>query len=261
MTASTATAGGAVASSTEAAAVTTERAPLTIRIPVDELARYAGLTALASSVLAVAGILATASYLSAWGVPTPLVRMDPLTAALRSETVVYEFLTLGLVVFGLAWLSRRLRHRRLVRRAVLVGALGVLGVLAVGSITGGYLGPAMTVVGGAGLFLAHERNLAGGRATAILFASVALVAAIQTGAESGSLVRDVPAFQTSIALATRTEIAGLPGGVETGGGWQYEGLYLVFRDGESVYVSRPGLGEAAWIVPTGNLMSLGVAAP
>lgn len=244
-----------------AAGATHERSQPTFRIPVDELAQYAGLTALASAVLAVAGILATAAYLSAWGVPTPVVRMDPLTAALRSESVVYQFLTLALIVFGLSWLSHRLADRRLARYAVLGTALGVLGILAFQSIAGGYLGPALTLAGGSGLFLAVDRKLASRRAASILFTVVALASAFQAGAESGRLVRDVSEFQTPIVLATRAEIAGLPGGVEAGSGWQYHGLYLVFRDGESAYVSRPGLGAVVWIVPAANLMSLGIAAP
>jgi hypothetical protein len=238
-----------------------EPPPLRVRIPVDELARYAGLTALASTVLAVAGILATATYLSAWGVPTPVVRMDPLTAALRSESVVYQFLTLALIVFGLSWLSRKLADRGLIRYVMLAAAFGVLGFLAAESIAGGYLGPTLTVVGGAGVFLAHERGLASTRTASVLFITIAFASAFQTGAESGRLIRDRPEFQTPVVLATRTEVAGLPGGVETGGGWQYERLYLVFRDGESIYVSRPGLGAATWIVPAGNLMSLGIKAP
>ncbi|HEX5590881.1 MAG TPA: hypothetical protein VFX65_11380 [Candidatus Limnocylindrales bacterium] len=235
-----------------------ERQALTIRIPVEDLGRYAGLTALVTSLLAAAGILATVAYLSAWGVPGPVVRMDPLTAALRSETVLYQVLLLSAVVFGLGALWRRLGRSRWIGRIAIVAGIGVVAVLAVDAFIGGWTGPAITIGGGAALLAGHESGRLSTRTTWKLFAVVALVAAMQTGAESGRLIRDDVAYQTELVLATRTPVAGLGGGVEDGGGYRYGDLYLVFRDGESLYVSRPGTGAMVWIVPSSNLMSFGI---
>jgi hypothetical protein len=45
------------------------RAPLQVSVPVDDLARYAGLIGLVSATLAIAGVFATAACLSAWSHP------------------------------------------------------------------------------------------------------------------------------------------------------------------------------------------------
>ena len=239
-------------------ALATDRPALTFRLPVDDLAKYAGLTALGSAVLGAAGILSTLAYLSAWGVPGPVVRFDPLTAALRSETVISQFGLLALIVATLRWIASRVDGRRRGSRVLAALVAGVIVVLAVETIVTGYVGPAITLIGGLGLFLGHRRGLIRDRTAAVAFALIALVSAFQTGTESGRFVRDDPAWQTRVVLTARTAVGGLPGGVEDGGGWRYDGLYLVFRDGEAVYVARPGIDHEVWIVPAPNVMALGL---
>jgi hypothetical protein len=229
-----------------------------LRVPVDDLAKYAGLTALASAVLAAAGILSTLAYLSAWAVPAPLVRFDPLTAALRSETVVYQFVLLAGIVGSLHWLARRVDGQRRGSGILATLGAGMIVFLAVQTIVTGYVGPAITLIGGLSLFLVHRRGLVRDRSAALLFALIALLSAYQTGTESGRLVRDDPAWQTDVVMTSRTAVGGLAG-TEVGGGWHYEGLYLVFRDGEAVYVARRGDDHRVWIVPAGNVMALGIA--
>lgn len=238
-------------------AVNTPRT-LTLDVDVDRLGKYASLMALGSAVLAGSGILSVVAYMSAWDVPAPLIRLDPLTAALRSETVIYQVAVLAAIVFGLDALARRLPDRRVAIGLATGGAAIVTGYLVVDLVLGGYLGPAITVVGGVALFVGHRRGLVGPRSTAVLFAVIALLAAYQTGAESGRLIRDDPTWQTPLTLTSRTPIGGLDGGIATGDAWRYSGLYLVFRDGEAVYVSRSGRGSAVWIVPAAHVMAIGM---
>lgn len=230
-----------------------------VRIPIEELAKYAGITALVSAVLAVAGVVATAAYLSAWGIPGPVIRLDPMTAALRSEIVVYQFALLGGLVVGLTWLRRRLLHRRHLGRVAVGLAIAIVAALVLPLVATGAIGPATALAGGVVLFGVHERRWLSTRGVAVAFAAIAIFAAFTTGAENGVLVRDDAAYRTPVVVATRWP-ASLPGGLETGGGWRYDDLYLVFRDGESVYVSRDGAGTRVWIIPTGNLMSLELGA-
>jgi hypothetical protein len=49
--------------------------------------------------------------------------------------------------------------------------------------------------------------------------------------------------------------------VDQGGSWRYDGLYLVLRDIDSLYVSRPDAGASAWAVPAPNLLGLAIAQP
>jgi hypothetical protein len=231
---------------------------LSIDVDVDQLAKYGSALALGSAVLATAGVLSVVAYLSAWGIPAPLIRLDPLTAALRAESVVYQFVVLAAIVFGIDAVVTRLAARRIGR--VFVAATGglALAVLAVGLAAGGFTGPLVTIVGGVGLAAIHHWRGLGPRTRTVLFAAIALGAAFITGSDSGRLIRDDPAWQTRVTLTSRVPVGGLGGGVEAGGAWQYEGLYLVFRDGEAVYVSRPGAGTAVWIVPAMHVMALGI---
>jgi hypothetical protein len=242
-----------------AAGATREPMPvLQVRIPVDDLAKYAGLIGLASATLAITGVFATTAYLSAWGVPAPVLRLDPLTAALRSETVIYQSLVLWAVVYGLDVLARRLAGRPRVRLGAFALAAGVLALITYDSLTFGFWGPVITVVGSVLLLVAHHRAWVSARGTVVAFVLVALAAAYVTGVESGRLIRDDTLYQTPVVLTTRSAIGGLAG-TESGFGWTYDGLYLVFRDGESVYVARPGSGREVWIVPASNVMSVGIA--
>lgn len=239
---------------------TTRHQERTLGLPVDvdELAKYGSAVAFGSAVLAATGVLSVVAYLSAWNIPAPLIRLDPLTAALRSDAVVYQVAVLTGIVFGIDALIGRTRDRRIARvaLAILVGV--VVAALAVDLLVGGYTGPLITLVGGVGLALAHHRQGLGARVRIIAFAAIALSSAFQTGIESGRLIRDDRDWQTPVTLTSRVPVGGLAGGVEDGGAWQYAGLYLVFRDGEAIYVSRPGAGSAVWIVPAMHVMSVGV---
>ena len=231
---------------------------LSLSIDIDQLAKYGSALALGSAVLATAGVLSVVTFLSAWDVPAPIVRLDPLTAALRSESVVYQFAVLAALVFGVDAVVHRLAGRPRLRIAAGLAGLALLIALAADFVTGGFLGPILTIGGGVGLAAVHARWPLGRRTRVTAFAVIALAAAFQTGVESGRLIRDDPTWQTPIVLTSRVPVGGLSGGVEAGGAWQYTDLYLVFRDGEAVYVSRPGAGSAVWIVPAMHVMSLGI---
>jgi hypothetical protein len=237
-----------------------EHRVLAIRLPVDDLAKYAGVTALASAVLAIAGILATVAYLSAWNVPAPVVRLDPATAALRSDTVLFQFATLWGLLIGLTATWHRLSGRRRLRAVVIAVVLLVLAALSIALFTADAYGPTISLLGAAFLFVAHERPWLADRSLAIAFAIIALSSAWETGIENGTIIRDHREWQTPVSVSVRLPIAGLDGGIERAGGVVYDGLYLVFRDGESVYVSRPGAGASVWVIPSGNLMGLGILA-
>ena len=242
-----------------AASPTPGRATLSIPIDTDVLAKYAGLIGLASAILAVAGIFATTAYLSAWGIPAPVLRLDPLTAAIRSETVVVQCLTLWMLVYGLDVLRRRIAAQPRTRRVVVYGAIGAaLAGLLVNALANAFAGPVVTIVGGVLLLAAHASDRLSPRATLVAFAILAVAGAYETGAESGRLIRDHAAFRTPLEVTTRTEVGGLRG-TEVGFGWRYDGLYLVFRDGESVYVARPG-DTRVWIIPVSNVMAVGIEA-
>lgn len=243
-----------------ATASTAHERTIDLRIDIDQLAKIGSALALGSAVLAVAGVLSVGTYLSAWAIPAPLIRMDPLTAALRSETVVWQFAVLAVIVFGVDALAHRIGGRRLARIGVVVGVAVPLAYLGADLWMGGYVGPVITIVGGVALAVIHHRRGLSPRVRLIAFASIALVSAGQTGIESGRLIRDDRAWQTPVTLTSRVPIGGLAGGVESGGAWQYRDLYLVFRDGEAVYISRPGAGSNVWIVPAMHVMSMGIGA-
>ncbi len=236
----------------------TREATLSVGLDLDQLAKVGSALALGTAILATAGVLSVVAYLSAWNVPAPLVRLDPLTAALRSDAVLSQVVTLGVIVFGTELLVRRLPQRRRTRAVVGVGAIAGATLVAIGLLSGGYLGPTLAIAGGVGLALLHQLRGVPARPRLVAFAAIALLSAFQTGAESGRLVRDVVQWQTPVVLTSRVPVGGLAGGVEAGGAWQYRELYLVFRDGEAVYVSRPGAGPAVWIVPAMQVMSLGI---
>jgi hypothetical protein len=231
---------------------------LDLRIDLDQLAKFGSALALGSAVLATAGVLSVVTYLSAWDVPAPVVRLDPLTAALRSEAVVYQFAVLAVLVFGTDAVLHRLAARPRTRVVAAIVGLAIMAGLVADLVVSGFIGPVVTIVGGVGLAGLHALRPLSQRVRLVAFAMIALTAAFQTGVESGRLIRDDPAWQTPIVLTSRVPVGGLRGGVEAGGAWQYHGLYLVFRDGEAVFVSRPGAGAAVWVVPAMHVMSLGI---
>ena len=227
---------------------------LTLRLPLEQLTRYAGLTALATAVLVLAGILSTVAYLSAWRVPAELVRMDPLTAALRSETVLVQILLLVVIVLGLQGAMRyRLRDPR--RGRLVVAATAVLiALVAVWSLAAGFVGWFVGILGAVLVFGASCRRYIGERAVLTLIAVIAVATAIQTGRELGHAMRDHPKFHTELTLTTRAPLAGLEG-TQVDQGWTYARLYLVMRDAEALFVSRPG-SRQVWLVPAGNVLSV-----
>ena len=66
-----------------------------------------------------------------------------------------------------------------------------------------------------------------------------------------------PIGRPPLELTTRAPIAGLDS-TDIGGAWSVPDMYLVFRDGESFYVSRPGAGSRVWVVPAGSVVSVAV---
>ncbi len=236
---------------------TPERPAIHRAVSVDDLTRFAGLIGLVSATLVVSGTVATAAYLSAWDLPPVVVRLDLVTAALRSQAVIVQSLILAFIVYGLDALIRQLPTRGLVRYAALSLIALVLFLYAAISLYFGFAEPAVTVIGGVVLLFLHRRRRISLRTTAIGFVLIALVAGYATGAETGRAVRADPAYQTPVVLTTQSEVGGLSG-TQTGSGWTYSDLYLVFRDSGSVYVATPGGGSSVWMIPDGNVMSLGL---
>jgi hypothetical protein len=236
---------------------TPERPAIHRAVSVDELARFGGLIGLVTATLAVSGTFATAAYLSAWDLPPIVARIDLLTAALRSQAVIVQSLLLAFIVYGLDALIRQLPTRAVFRYAALSLIALVLFLYAATSLYFGFIEPAVTVVGGVLLLILHRRGRISPRATAIAFVLIALVAGYATGAETGRAVRDHAAYQTPVVLTTQSEVGGLSG-TQSGSGWTYSDLYLVFRDSESIYVATPGGGSVVWMIPDGNVMSLGL---
>lgn len=228
-------------------------------VSADELTRFAGLIGLVSATLAVSGTFATAAYLSAWGLPPVVLRLDVLTAALRSQSVIVQSLLLAFIVYGLDTLIRQLPARRTVRYAVLVAIGLLLFAYPAISLAFGFAEPAVTVIGGVLLLLLHHRARISPRVTAIGFVLIALAAGYLSGVETGRGVRDDPSYQTPVVLTTQSEVGGLTG-TQTGSGWTYSNLYLVFRDSGAVYVAVSGGGSTVWMIPDGNVRSLGINA-
>ena len=104
---------------------------LSIDVDVDQLAKYGSALALGSAVLATAGVLSVVAYLSAWGIPAPLIRLDPLTDALRAESDVYQFAVLAAIVFGIDAVIGRLGDRRIGRVILATAGALALGLLAI----------------------------------------------------------------------------------------------------------------------------------
>src|SRR4051794_29706392 len=215
--------GGAMADTTP------ERPAIHRAVSVDELARFGGLIGLLTATLAVSGTFATAAYLSAWDLPPIVARIDLLTAALRSQSVIVQSLLLAFIVYGLDALIRHLPTRAVLRNAALSLIGLALFLYAAASLYFGFVEPTVTVVGGVVLLLLHRLGRIAPRATAAGFVLVALVAGYASGVETGRAVRDDPAYQTPVVLTTQSEVGGLSG-TQTGSGWTYSDLYLVFRD-------------------------------
>jgi hypothetical protein len=128
------------------------------------------------------------------------------------------------------------------------------------ALLGWYEGPFITLGTAILIWLAHRFGSLGERGVAVALATAALIGAYVNGYESGVLIRDQAEFRTPVLLAAGSPVGGLTGRPLEGTGWEYDGLYLVFRDGEAVYVSVPGTGRRVWLVPAANVASLTVGA-
>jgi hypothetical protein len=226
-------------------------------VSVDDLTRFAGLLGLLSATLVVSGTVATAAYLSAWDLPPVIVRLDLVTAALRSQAVIVQSLILAFIVYGLDSLIGQLPARRPVRSATLFLIGLALFLYAAISLSFGFVEPALVVIGGVVLLFLHRRRRISPRTTGIGFVMVALVAGYASGAETGRGVRADSAYQTPVVLTTRSPVGGLSA-TESESAWTYSDLYLVFRDTDSVYVAMPGGGSEVWMIPDSNVVSLGL---
>ena len=233
---------------------------LSFRAPIETLTRYAGITALVTGAMVVSGFVATGAYLSAWGIPGWVVKVDPVSAALLAADVVTLALVGAIVLFGLVELRRRLWRRgrwsTLIPLAVVLVIVGIAVVMLVTRVPG----LPVVMLGAVALFAIHARGWLGDIAVAAAFALLTILSAYQTGERAGQLVRDDAAWQRPVVLSTRAPVAGLERGTAGEGSWTYEGLYLVFRDLDSVYVSVPGAGPIAWAIPASNLLSLQLGA-
>jgi len=227
-------------------------------IPIDTLAEYVGATAVISGGLLLAGLWSTAAYLSAWGIPVWLVALDPLATALRSDSAVY----LGLLAAVVALVPRALERTTSGRGRVLMTALALIAsvVVTTALVALGALGVAIAVGGGALTFAVSARGLVRERGMAGLIVAVAIVAGYQASATMGERLRDDPPAATRVAITTLSPVAGLDGGSSNERGWEYRDLIVFFRDNNSIYVSRPGSGTNAWIIPNANVMSVGIGA-
>jgi hypothetical protein len=171
--------------------------------------------------------------------------------------VIVQSLLLAFIVYGLDALIRQLPTRGVLRKSALFLIALALFLYVSTSLYFGFVEPTVTVVGGVVLLLLHRRGRISPRATAFGFVLIALVAGYASGVETGRAVRDDAAYQTPVVLTTQSEVGGLSG-TQTGSGWTYSDLYLVFRDSDSIYVATPGGGSVVWMIPDGNVMSLGL---
>lgn len=242
-------------------ATTTEAGPprAGFGLSLDSLGRLTGISAAAFGVLVGAGMLNTGAYLSAWDIPTPLLRLDPLTAALRTEETAYQLIQFGAVFWALMATHRRLGHRPRLRAAALTSIVALVALLSWISIAGGFPGPAVSVIGAVLLFTGYRLRPVMSLPVAIgLFAAVTLLAATITGHNWGTTFRTQPETRTNVAMSTSNAIEGLPGATEADGVWHYRNLYLIFRDDEHLYVGSNGVEGQAWLIVLEDVRSLSV---
>lgn len=227
-------------------------------LSVEGLVRLAGLSAVVAALLAAAGILSASAYLSAWSVPPTMISLDPVTAAVRAESTVYVFALLGVSLIALINSYRRWATTGR-RRMIFLGVTGALVVFAVASslAAGRYSGILIYL----GAFLLFIGRVALNRLSMPVFiaavAILGLVAAYVGGREFGAAYRTDPAARTPITVTTPNPIAGLPGGTQVGETWQYDGLYLIFRDSQSLFVGADG-EDRAWAISLTRLVSVGI---
>jgi len=238
----------------------TTQPPPRFRLSIDSFAEYVGVTALASAGLLLAGVASTGAYLAAWRIPVWMVELDPISTALRAETVLYTAALMAAVVVALV-IVRRLSARAAHRwHMAYPAAVSLLLVAPVGLVAVGIIGPALAVAGAVLLAIGRRLGWFGDLALTVAFAVVATVSAHFTGLALGTFVRDNTAWQTPVVLTTQAPVGGLAGGVEEGEAWRYEDLYVVYRDSDAIYVSTPGAGPIAWMVTELNLRSLTIGA-
>jgi len=227
---------------------------------LEAVSRMAGLSALVGAMFVGAGMLYTYSYLSAWGIAPPLVKMDPLSAALRAEGVAYQVLLFA-STFLLIRAAYRWNPRKLVMRlGVAAGLTVVLGALVVDSVAGGFVGGAIALLGGSGVAVLHVLNRMGRRPTLIIACLVILLSSYVTGVEIGRATRDDPSWQREVQLVTDVAVGDLQRSAVTSADWQYDELYLIFRDDRQLYVGARGRTDA-WLVDAGHVLSMRITRP
>ena len=230
----------------------------TLALPIDTLAEYVGATAVISGGLLLAGLWSTAAYLSAWEIPVWLVALDPLSTALRADSVVYLGLLAAAITLAIRALAESTTGRQRMVVTGLVATLALVVAAALAALDALGVAIAIAIAGGALTFAAAARGLVGGRGMAGLIVAVAIVAGYQASATMGARLRDDPPAATRVAITTLSPVAGLDGGMSNERGWEYRDLVVIFRDNNSVYVSRPGSGASAWSIPNANVMSVGI---
>lgn len=229
-------------------------------ITLETISRVAGLSALVGAVLAGAGMLYTYSYLSAWGIAPPLVKMDPLSAALRAEGIAYQVL---LFASGFSAVRAAFRWRprlRMLRMAAVAGAAVAIAALVIESVAGGFLGGAIALVAGASLAAIHRVRPVRRRTTLSLASFAILLSSYVTGTEIGRATRDDPIWQREVQVVTDMAIGDLARTTIEAGIWQYDDLYLIFRDERQLYVGTPD-STAAWLLDAEHILSLRISPP
>jgi len=234
---------------------------LSFGLSLDSLGRLTGISAAAFGVLVGAGMLNTGAYLSAWDIPTPLLRLDPLTAALRTEETAYQLLQFGAVFWVLTAAHRRFDHRPRLRAAALTSIVALVALLSWISIAGGFPGPAVSVIGSVLLFAGYRLRPVMSLPVAVgLFAVITLLAATITGHNWGTTFRTQPETRTNVTMTTSNAVDGLPGATRADGVWHYRNLYLIFRDDEHLYVGSNSVEGQAWLIVLEDVRSLSVGA-
>lgn len=227
---------------------------------LEAISRVAGLSALVGAVVAGAGMLYTYSYLSAWGIAPPLVKMDPLSAALRAEGVAYQVLLFGSAFVLVRAIYRWKPRRRTIRVAAMIGMTVVVGALAVESVAGGFVGAAIGLLGGSALGVLRVLGLTRRRTSLLVASVVILLSSYVTGVEIGRATRDDPSWRREVQLVTDVAVGDLRRSTLDTAEWQYDELYLIFRDDRQLYVGVPGRPDA-WLVDAGHVLSLRIAPP
>lgn len=242
------------------AAIVAPAAPALPALPVnvEVISRVAGLSAVAGAILAGAGMLYTYAYLSAWGIAPPLVKMDLISAALRAEGVAYQVLLFAGAFLVTRAVLRWTPRLRILRLAGLAGTGFVVVGLSADSVLGGFAGGAIALLGGVTLAVLRARERVGLRGVVITAGIVVLLSSYVTGTELGRATRDDRQWQRPVRVVTDVAMGDLGDPTTGAPSFQYEGLYLIFRDDRQLYLGVPGSDEA-WLLDGEHVLSVHIA--